>query len=116
MDKIVETLKAASDPTRIRILMSLLDRELCVCQITELLELAVSTVSKHMSILKHAGFVKSRKEGKWIYYRINKDNEIEGSVLYILINNLKNDKLVKNDKKRLSKILAMDQNKLCRKK
>jgi DNA-binding transcriptional ArsR family regulator len=44
--------------------------ELCVCQVTEVLQLAPSTVSKHMSILRQAGLVEARKEGRWIYYRL----------------------------------------------
>ena len=58
--------KALSDQNRIRVLMALRKRELCVCQIIELLGLAPSTVSKHMSILRHARLVESRKEGIWI--------------------------------------------------
>ena len=45
-------------------------RELCVCQIVELLGLAPSTVSKHLAILKQARLVDSRKEGRWMFYRL----------------------------------------------
>ena len=62
--------KALSDLQRVRILMMLGPGELCVCQITELFGLAVSTVSKHLSILYQAGLVESRKNGRWIYYRL----------------------------------------------
>ncbi len=61
--------KALGDPSRVRILLALRGRELCVCQITELLGHAPSTVSRHMAVLKHAHFVESRKDGRWIYYR-----------------------------------------------
>ena len=44
--------------------------ELCACQITELFGLAPSTMSKHLSILYQAGLVDSRKEGRWIYFRV----------------------------------------------
>lgn len=67
----IQTIKALSDLNRLRV-MWLLDKfdELCVCQITEVLGLATPTVSKHMSILYSAGLVKSRKESRWVYYRL----------------------------------------------
>jgi DNA-binding transcriptional ArsR family regulator len=62
--------KALSDENRVRVLMALNTGELCVCQIIELLNLAPSTVSKHMSILKQARLVEGEKSGKWVYYRL----------------------------------------------
>lgn len=62
--------KALADENRARILMFLHGGELCVCQLIELLELAPSSVSKHMSILYHAGLVETRKENRWVYYRL----------------------------------------------
>jgi len=71
MRNLVKTFKALSDPNRIRILKMLEIRELCVCEITEILQLAPSTVSKHLSLLRDAEFILDRKEGKWVYYRLN---------------------------------------------
>jgi len=62
--------KALSDPNRVRILLALRRGDLCVCQITELFGLAPSTVSKHLSVLNHAGLVFSRKTERWVYYRL----------------------------------------------
>ena len=62
--------KALSDENRVRTLLALGGRELCVCQIVELLGLAPSTVSKHMSILANARLVESRQDGRWRYYRL----------------------------------------------
>jgi len=62
--------KALADENRVRMLLALRRHELCVCQIVELMKLATSTVSKHMSILKSARLVESRKEGRWMYYRL----------------------------------------------
>ena len=62
--------KALSDPNRVRILLALRRKELCVCQITELFGFAPSTVSKHLSILHHAGLILSRKSERWVYYRL----------------------------------------------
>jgi ArsR family transcriptional regulator, arsenate/arsenite/antimonite-responsive transcriptional repressor len=66
--KIFRTL---SDPNRLRILKMLQAKHLCVCEITGVLGLAASTVSKHLSILKNSGFIIEEKEGKWVNYMIN---------------------------------------------
>ncbi len=63
--------KSLSDPNRIRILKMLETKSLCVCEITDVLQLATSTVSKHLSILKDAGFIIEEKDGKWVNYLLN---------------------------------------------
>ena len=64
--------KALADENRIRILMALFGRdELCVCQLIDMLQLAPSTVSKHLFILRNARLIQGRKEGRWMYYRLN---------------------------------------------
>jgi len=62
--------KALSDEARVRSLLAMRKGELCVCQIVELLGLAPSTVSRHMDVLRQAGLVEMRKEGRWHYYRL----------------------------------------------
>mgnify|MGYP001377373556 FL=1 len=62
--------KALSDGQRVRALMLLRGGELCVCRIVEVLALAPSTVSKHLSILSEADLVDVHKEGRWAYYRL----------------------------------------------
>ena len=70
MREFMNITKALADENRVRTLLALRKGELCVCQITELFGLAVSTVSKHLSVLYQAGLVESRKDGRWIYYRL----------------------------------------------
>ena len=70
MREFMAVTKALSDPNRVRILLALRRGELCVCQITELFGFAPSTVSKHLSILHHAGLILSRKSERWVYYRL----------------------------------------------
>lgn len=60
--------RALSDENRARILMALRGRRLCVCQITAFLDLAPSTTSKHLSLLRQARLIEGRKEGRWVYY------------------------------------------------
>ena len=70
-----ELFKAVSDLTRVRILFSLLAGDMCVCDITELVGVSQSAVSHQLRVLKQAGLVKYRREGKTIYYSIA-DNHV----------------------------------------
>ena len=70
MREFMRITKALADENRVRMLLMLKGGELCVCQITELFGLAPSTISKHLSILYQAGLAESRKDGRWIYFRL----------------------------------------------
>ena len=61
-------LKALADDSRSRVLLLLEAGPLCLCQLTEILELAPSTLSRHLQILAEAGLVQGRKQGRWRYY------------------------------------------------
>jgi DNA-binding transcriptional ArsR family regulator len=103
-----------SDKNRIRALMALQKRELCLCQITSLLELAPSTVSKHMSILKQSGLVTSRKQDRWMYYRIPdmEESSFLKRLMDILYISVEADQDILNDKERLKRILVIPKEKL----
>ncbi len=104
--------KALSDPNRLRILKALQSRILCVCEIRELLGLANSTVSKHLSILKEAGFILEEKNGKWVNYMINSkpgDPRIS-SIMSSLDYWIADEKTIIDDKK---KIKDLDRNLIC---
>jgi ArsR family transcriptional regulator len=62
---------ALSDPWRLQIIELLRSQELCVCELMEKLEISQSKLSFHLKILKEAGLVQTRQEGRWIYYRLN---------------------------------------------
>ena len=66
----VDVFKAAADPCRLRILKLLKEGELCVCEIMTALKKPQSSTSHHLSILREAGLVKERRDGKWSYYRL----------------------------------------------
>ena len=68
MNDVLTIIKAMADESRLRMLMALRGKELCVCTLTELLDLAPSTTSKHLSILKQARLIESVKDGKFVYY------------------------------------------------
>ncbi|MFZ4394619.1 MAG: ArsR/SmtB family transcription factor [Kiritimatiellia bacterium] len=108
--------KALADQQRIRILMMLGAGELCVCQILEVLGLAPSTVSKHLSVLSNAGLVDSRKEGRWMYYSLpaGKHGTFARPVLKCLAAMLEKDATTAKDAKILKAVVAGDPTRLCR--
>jgi ArsR family transcriptional regulator len=72
MYKLVKATKALSDETRLRMLNLLLQRECCVCEVMQVLDISQTRASRNLSMLYDAGFLKLRKEGLWAYYSIDK--------------------------------------------
>jgi ArsR family transcriptional regulator len=72
--KLLHTFKALSEESRLRILMLLKHGELCVCDIAENLRLTQPNISFHLSMLKDAGLIGDRKEGRWTYYSLNESD------------------------------------------
>lgn len=109
--------KALADIQRVRILMMLRPGELCVCQIVEVLGLAPSTVSKHLSLLSAASLVDSRKEGRWGYFRLpaGTAGDLVRPVLKWLDDTLKNDETIKQDIRKLRSVVSCEPGSLCRK-
>ena len=106
--------KALSDENRVRALMFLAGGELCVCQIIEMLGLAPSTVSKHMTVLHQARLVDFRKEGRWIHYRLADETAppCAQQALEWVRNCLRNDPAIRRDAKHFQRIRKMDRNEL----
>jgi DNA-binding transcriptional ArsR family regulator len=71
----VEISRALGHPARLRAVAMLRTGELCVCQITEVLQLAQSTVSSHLRELRRAGLITERKDGRWVYFALSTDQE-----------------------------------------
>lgn len=71
MRKKAEIYKALGDETRLEIITMLFGKELCVCDIIDACTKSQPAISHHLKILKHAGLLQDRKEGKWVFYRIN---------------------------------------------
>ncbi|MPY17515.1 winged helix-turn-helix transcriptional regulator [Paenibacillus glucanolyticus] len=71
----VEKLKLLSDGTRLTILALLKDREFCVCELVDILEISQPGVSQHLRKLKSQGLVKEDKRGQWVYYSLNVDDK-----------------------------------------
>jgi ArsR family transcriptional regulator len=107
--------KALSDENRVRALMALSGGELCVCQIIELLGLAPSTVSKHMAILHQVGLAETRKEGRWIYYRLSEEPSTPSATqaLNMTMKCLAKDRRIREDGTRMKCIRTMSRDDLC---
>lgn len=100
--------KALSDPNRLRILMALRAAPLCVCQITAFLDLAPSTTSKHLSILRQSRLIESIKQGRWVFYQLAATDPSASvrSALDWVQTALHNDKSIQNDVARIAEIIA----------
>lgn len=109
MREFMTVARALGDENRVRALLALRDVELCLCQLILFLGLAPSTVSKHMSILKQARLVDSRKSGRWVYYRLaDKEASPEGKgAIKWLRQCLTNDPSTIRDEERLLEVLAL---------
>lgn len=108
-------LKAAGDPTRARILKLLEGGGLCVCQLQAVLALAPSTVSKHLSLLKAAGLVEDRREGKWVEYTLSPESagRYAAAVLALLRGPLDRDPRIAADRRRLREVRRVPLDALC---
>lgn len=87
MKQFIRVMKALSDPNRVRVIKILGNKELCVCELQNLIGLAQSTVSKHLKVLEEAGLVDYHKEGSWIIYQLTKGEESDYA--RVLLENLK---------------------------
>jgi ArsR family transcriptional regulator, arsenate/arsenite/antimonite-responsive transcriptional repressor len=115
MREVLAITNALADESRIRAVLALMRGRLCVCQIAELLQLAPSTVSKHLSILRQGGLVDAQKQGRWIHYFIPEEPEPSvRQTLDWLRGALAKDRRVAEDAKRLKEILKEDPEELCR--
>ncbi|MEW5726963.1 MAG: metalloregulator ArsR/SmtB family transcription factor [Pseudomonadota bacterium] len=107
--------RAVADRSRVRILKLLEPGELCVCQITAVLRLAPATVSKHLSVLKAAGLVFQRKEGRWVYYRLadRTVNPYALSMLIMIQERVDDDPTLAEDRARLARVNSLSLETLC---
>lgn len=111
MDQLIQIFKALSDKNRLRIVKMLEQKSMCVCEITEILQLANSTVSKHLSILKNADLIVSQKEGRWINYKINPEgNKYVNALEDIMKDWINDDPVIGEDRE---KVHTVDRNQIC---
>ncbi len=117
MREFMSIVRALADENRVRALLALREGELCVCQIIELLNLAPSTVSKHMSILKQARLVEAAKRGRWVYYRLPHEDETTRLVtdaVSLVLGAVSSDPAILRDDDRLRMVLQEQPHELCK--
>ena len=116
MRDLIAITKALADENRLRAIGLLERQELCLCQIVEVLGLASSTVSRHMSILHQARLVESRKEGRWAYFRLADEDAPQPvhDATAMVLASLRRDRQAKADQKTLKAVLKIEPEELCR--
>lgn len=87
VQKLAELFKVFGDGTRLKIIYALLQKELCVCDICEIVEMSQSSVSHQLRLLKTTGLVKYRKEGKTVFYSL--DDEHVNSIFSVGLSHIK---------------------------
>jgi len=104
MRELVKAFKSLSDETRIRILNILLERECCVCEVMQALNISQTRASRNLSALYDAGFLKMRKDGLWSLYSIDKEgiNEYLTYLVEAVKKGLDGSNQAEEDKKRLT--------------
>lgn len=106
MEDLVKVCKALADGKRIRILKMLQKRPLCVCEITAILGLAQSSVSRHLKLLKEAGLIDDNRQGLWIEYKLarHKTNKYSDIILALLLHWLEDDPKILKDSGKINKV------------
>lgn len=97
MEEISDALKALADDTRLRIIKILSKGELCVCELVDILKIPQYRVSRHLGILKKAGWVKDRRDGAWIYYSLATQKKIFQEELLRIINECLDEEVLRQD-------------------
>jgi len=116
MEKLTALFKALSDRNRLRIVSALMKcDELCACQLTELIQVTGATASRHMGVLISSGLVDSRKDGRWVYYRLSRGRTDFGVLIDWVESQLSNDPDAISDAATLTDITACEPEDLCRK-
>lgn len=113
MKEYIEIFKSLGDETRLRIINLLLDSrdKLCVCEITDSLELALYNISKHLKILKQAGLIEESKSGRWVYWGLISNNNFT-DLIFKSISAIPKS-VLKKDSEELKKRLKMRENGMC---
>jgi arsenate reductase/ArsR family transcriptional regulator len=113
LDSAVMTARALSHPARLRIVAMLRSGELCVCQITHVLDLATSTVSAHLRELKLAELVTERKDGRWVYFDLN-DSPSAGRWIETALAHADHDPQLADDNAAVTQLRWLPVEDLCR--
>ena len=103
MQDLIKAMKALSDETRLRILKVLLERECCVCEVMQALDISQSRASRNLGILQDAGFLRARRDVVWIVYSVDWQtaNRYATSLAKLLKDSPVSNEVLEEDKERL---------------
>jgi len=109
MRKVAKTLKALSDETRLRILNILLERECCVCEVMQVLDITQSRASRHLITLCDAGFLKFKRQGLWAMYSIDWEGMDKNHIDLVAVvrESLADNQAALSDKRKLSQTVKI---------
>ena len=113
MQAAVTFAKALADPTRLRIIAALRQRELCVCELCDALEATQSTLSTHLTLLRDAAITRTRKQGKWIYYRLSDEVAPLIDTFFCHFADAKSHQRIRRDTDRVRQRLKLRENGCC---
>jgi len=101
----IKAFKALSDETRLRILNILMERECCVCEVMQALDISQTRASRNLATLYNAGFLRLRKDGLWSLYSIDEEgmSDYLNDVVQAVTKSLKMNKIAEFDRERLKK-------------
>lgn len=96
--------RALADPTRLRILNLISDQEICVCFFVDVLGEGQPKISRHLAYLRSAGIVASRREGKWMHYKLEMPEDANAAeILRSTLKSLRRDPKMQRDREKLSR-------------
>ena len=104
MRELLKLLKALSDETRLRIVNLVLERECCVCEVVQAMQISQTRASRNLGILHDAGLLKARREGLWVLYSIDEqamEKKSCAGLAEIIRTAMENDELAADDRERL---------------
>lgn len=106
MKEVLTSIKAVSEEIRVRILLLLMDREACVCELMAVFHMAQSKLSHHLLTLRDAGFLQDERRGKWNYYRVDTKRLNPGNreIIFSISRLLVDDGTIDNDKRKLNRV------------
>jgi len=109
MQDLVKAIKALSDETRLRILNVLLEREACVCEVMQALDISQSRASRNLGILQDADFLKTRRDGVWVVYSVDwqTTNRYATYLAKLLKDSPVSNKTLAQDKERLKQAMRV---------
>ncbi len=107
MIRIVQLMKTFGEENRCRIAMLLLERSMCVCEIATVLDISLSTVSRHLKEMTFVGIVEGEKDGRWISYSITEDPVVR-RLTGVIDGQLRNREPMKSDREQASTLKRED--------